>query len=168
MNHYKGNMTLWNIIEYRGDCLYPLLPSDPTGNIQWIKSMWQFSNETLKLREGDFEDMAILLCSMIRHYSGQYWAEVILIMGSKGAHAGVQLPVAEDKLTILDPTGNYYTKTIYGSIDSREISTEINNWLNFWETSLGSDVYIHRVFSDNLDKAFSSTKEYISWMYARV
>lgn len=88
--------------------------------------------------------------------------------GSKGAHAGVQLPVKEDKLTILDPTGNYYTKTIYGSIDSREISTEINNWLNFWETSLGDDIYEYRVFANYLDKAFSSTKEYISWMYSRV
>jgi len=158
-----------NNIEYRGDCLYPLLPIDPTGSIQWIKSAWQFSNETLKLREGDCEDMAILLCSMIRHYSGEkYWAEVILIKGSRGAHAGVQSPVGEDKLTILDPTGNYYTKTIFGSIDSREISTEINNWLNFWETSLGDDVYVYRVFANYLDKAFSSTKEYISWMHARV
>lgn len=149
-------------IEYRSDGLYPVLPGDPSGSIQYSEEMWQFPGETLKLREGDCEDMAILLCSMIRYYNEEkYWTEVILIQGSEGAHAGVQLPVGEEELTILDPAGNY------GSIISEDISTEINNWLNYWKPDLGSDVHVYRVFANYMDKTFSSTGEYISWMHAR-
>jgi hypothetical protein len=112
--------------------------------------------------------MAILLASMIRFYNGQeYWVECINIRGSKGGHVGVQMPVTGDKLTILDPAGNYYTHTWSGSIDHEDISTEITDWLNYWKSDCGSDVSVEKVFSDDLEKSFSSTSEYTSWMYNR-
>ena len=157
-----------NNVDYRSDGLYPVLPSTPSGSVQYEKEMWQFPSETLDLRQGDCEDMAILLTSMIRSYNdGEYWVECILITGSLGAHAAVQFPVTGDKLTILDPAGNYYTQDLYGNLDSKGISTEINNWLNHWKPSLGSDVRVYRVFSSYMDRSFSSTSEYTTWMYNR-
>ena len=157
-----------NNIEYRSDGLYPVIPSTPSGSVEYRQEIWQLSNETLDLKQGDCEDMAILLASMIFCYNGgEHWTECIIISGSESAHMGVQIPVAGDELTILDPAGKYYTQTLYGDIDMKDISTEINNWLTYWKPTLGNDVRVDRVFSDYLDKSFSSTSEYTSWMSSR-
>jgi len=156
-----------NNIEYRSDGLFPVIPTTPSGYLEYQQEMWQLPSETLDLMQGDCEDMAILLTSMILSYNGgKYWTECILIESSTSGHAGVQLSVEGDQLTILDPAGKYYTQTS-GYIDSKDISTEINNWLNYWKPQMGSDVYVDRVFSDDLDKSFYSTSEYTSWMYSR-
>lgn len=156
-----------NNIEYRSDGLFPVIPTTPSGDLEYRDEMWQFPSETLDLLQGDCEDMAILLTSMILSYNGEkYWTECITIEGSTSGHVGVQMLVAGDKLTILDPAGKYYTQTS-GYIDSKDISTEINNWLNYWKPEMGSDVHVDRVFSNYLDKSFSSTSEYTSWMYSR-
>ena len=155
-------------IEYRSDGLYPLLPDNPHGQIYFWNEMWQLPYETLELRKGDCEDMAILLCSMIRAYTNStYKAEAIIIAGSDRAHVAVQLPVSGNLLTILDPAGNYYTCNSLGRMDQIDVETEINNWLEYWKPQLGRDVYVKRVFSDYMDKTFGSTDEYISWMYER-
>ena len=157
-----------NNIEYRSDGLYPVLPVDPSLGINYEAEMWQFPNETLDIRKGDCEDMAILLASMIRNYGAEnYWIECIAIQGSLGGHAAVQLPVSENKIAILDPAGNYYTSDAWGNLDQKDLSTEINDWLNYWKPDIGSDVCVERVFSNDLDKSFSSTNEYISWMSNR-
>jgi hypothetical protein len=157
-----------NNIEYRSDGLSPVLPSTPSGNVEYQQDMWQLSSETLNLKKGDCEDMAILLTSMIRSYNGgKYLVEVVGIMSSSEGHAAVQIPVQGGKITILDPAGKYYTQTSAGDIDNKDISAEINNWLNYWKPQMGSDVHVERVFSDELDKSFSSTSEYISWMNNR-
>jgi len=157
-----------NNIEYRSDGLFPVIPTTPSGDLEYGDEMWQFPSETLDLMQGDCEDIAILLTSMILSYNGEkYWTECIVIEGSMSGHVAVQMPVSGDKLTILDPAGNYYTQTSYGDIENKDISTEINNWLNYWKPDLGSDVHVERVFSNNLDKSFSSTSEYTSWMYSR-
>ena len=112
--------------------------------------------------------MAILLTSMILSYNGEkYSIECIELTGSLGSHVGVQFPVTGNKLTILDPAGNYYTQTWYSSLTSEDITTEINNWLSHWRPSLGNDVRVYSVFSNTLVKYFSSTSEYVSWMYNR-
>jgi flagellar basal body rod protein FlgB len=155
-------------IEYRYDGLYPMLPDTPFGSLEFWDEMWQFPNETLKLSMGDCEDMAILLASMIRSYNDmKYSVEVVIISGAKGAHAGVQLPVQGGKIVILDPAGHYYTHDAWGNIASKDIETEINNWLNYWKPYLGSDVRVVRVFSDYIDKGFNNTSDYLSWMYSR-
>ena len=80
---------------------------------------------------------------------------------------GVQLPVSGDKLVLLDPAGHYYSKNSWGDIVFNDITTEINNYLNYWKPQMGSDVRVYRVFSDYMDQPFSSTSEYTSWMYDR-
>jgi prefoldin subunit 5 len=164
------NMYDWigNNIEYRHDGLFPILPSTPAGRIDYSDEMWQFPNETLDIKKGDCEDMAVLLTSMIRSYNGgQYKVECVWIDGSTMGHMGVQFPVTGNELTILDPAGNYYTKDSYGDLTSKDISIEIDNWLNYWKTEMGSDVHVYRVFSSYIDKSFSSTSEYTTWMYSR-
>jgi len=154
-------------IEYRYDGLYPVLPYDPSGGVSYSTEMWQFANETLDLQKGDCEDQAILLCSLIRSYCSLNWIECIGISSSTSAHLAVQILVSGDKLVIFDPAGNYYSHDFWGDIEFNDITTEINNWLDYWKPSMGSDVYVYRVFSDYMDKTFSSTSEYLVWMYSR-
>jgi cell division protein FtsB len=157
-----------NNVEYRYDSLFPMLPDNPSEELCFWNEMWQFPNETLNLRKGDCEDMAILLCSMLRCYSNtQYIAEVILIVSSTAGHAAVQVPVSGYKLVILDPAGGYYSHDLSGNITFNDITTEINNWLSYWKPYMGNDVHVERVFSDYIDRAFTSTSEYIAWMYNR-
>jgi prefoldin subunit 5 len=156
-----------NNVEYDYDGLFPVLPSSLSGNVIYTNEMWQFPNETLSLKMGDCEDMAILLCSLIRDYSQEYLAECLLIIGSEGGHAAVQIPVTGDKMVILDPAGNYYTSDVPGETTPKDISTEINSWLTYWKPHLGNDVKVYRVFSDYMDTTFASTSEYTSWMYSR-
>jgi hypothetical protein len=158
-----------NSIKFRPDGLFPTLPSTPLGNIEYKRDMWQFPNETLSLREGDCEDMAMLLTSIMLSYGGEKYGKIecIMIRGSLGAHVGLQMLFTGDKLTILDPAGHFYTQTLDGNLDSKDISTEINNWLNHWEPEVGSDARVERVFSSSVDKEFSSISEYVSWMYTR-
>ena len=157
-----------NNVEYRSDGLYPMLPYDPSGDLDFWDEMWQFPNETISLKKGDCEDMAILLCSMIRCYCDmKYWVECIIIESSTSGHVAVQVPVSGYKLVILDPAGKYYSHDFWGNIAFNDITTEINNWLNYWKPQMGSDVYAARVFSDYIDKKFASTNEYIAWMYSR-
>jgi len=159
---------LVNHTEYRYDGLFPILPNELSGDAQYHDEMWQFPNETLSLEKGDCEDMAILLCSMILRYTGgEYWTECIMLAGSNNGHMGVQIPVGANKLAILDPAGHYYTSDDGGNLVSKNISLEINEWLNHWESELGNNAYVSGVFANYLDETFSSTNEYISWMSAR-
>lgn len=163
-------MYLWvtTNIDYRSDGLYPLLPYDPSWTVTYFTEMWQFPNETLDLGKGDCEDQAILLCSMVRNYcNSMYWVECICIHGSTVGHAGVQLPVVGDKLVILDPAGNYYSHDILGDVAFRDLTTEINNWLDYWKPEMGTDVHVDEIFSDYTSQTFTSTSEYITWMQNR-
>ena len=153
-------------IYYNYDGLFPVLPSIMSDNIEYITEMWQFPNETLSIERGDCEDMAILLCSMVRGYSQEYWTECILIASSSAGHAAAQIPATGDKLAILDPAGHYHT-SLLGDLVSKDISTEINNWLDYWKPHMGTDVRVYRIFSDYMDQSFPSTGSYISWMYDR-
>jgi len=155
-------------VEYRYDGLFPILPDDPSDEIDYGREMWQFPNETLILGKGDCEDIAILLCSMIRCYSPmQYQAECIGIVSSTVGHLAVQTPVSEDKLVIFDPAGKYYSSDWLGDIVFNDISTETNNWLDYWKPEMGEDVYVNLVFSDYVHETFTSTADYLSWMYSR-
>lgn len=155
-------------VEYRYDGLYPMLPYDPSGNIYYWTEMWQFPNETLSMKKGDCEDMAILLCSMIRCYGDmQYVTECIGITSSTAGHLAVQCPVEGYTLVIFDPAGRYYSHDWLGNIVFNDISTEINNWLDYWKPTMGSDVYVNLVFSDYIHETFMSNDDYIAWMYSR-
>jgi prefoldin subunit 5 len=155
-----------NNIPYNYDGLFPVLPSVMSGDVEYTTEVWQFPNETLSVGRGDYEDMAILLCSLVRGYSHDYWAECILIASSSAGHAAVQIPVSGGKLAILDPAGHYYTSSL-GNLVSKDITTEITSWLNYWKPQMGTDVRVYRVFSDYMDQTFTSTSAYTSWMYNR-
>lgn len=157
-----------NNIEYRADGLYPILPSEAYEKVNFKDEMWQFPNETLELKKGDCEDMAILLCSMIRCYvNSKYPVEVIMIYSETSGHAAVQIPVSGYKLVILDPAGKYCSQDMWGNIVQNDIKPEINKWLNYWKPTMGGNIQVSRIFSDEIDKEFTSTNEYIAWMYSR-
>lgn len=152
-------------IEYRYDGLYPILPDDPQGSVTQYGEMWQFPNQTLDLTRGDCDDMAILLTSMIYCYSNKStWVECIVIT----SHVAVYIPVEEDKICILDPTGDYYTNMGYPyySITSKDIRSEVNAWLDNWSGTI-TDPTVEWIFSQYIWEDFENTNEFISWLYER-
>ena len=158
-----------NEIEYRSDGLYPILPSDPNSSLVLLEEMWQFPNQTLMLKKGDCEDMAVLLASMIYCYSNkQYWVECIVITD----HAAVYIPVEEDKICILDPAGRYYTNTgaPSHSITAKDVDEEVHGWLNYWDTNYPKDAphTVKWIFSTYIYKYFDDTTAFINWLYDRL
>lgn len=152
-------------IEYRYDSLYPILPEDPSQPLTRFDEMWQFPNQTLELGKGDCDDMAILLCSMIYSYGNmEYWVECIVIT----QHMAVYIPVAEDRICILDPAGHYYTNTGYPSyeITSKDISKEVHAWLDYWSDGIENPI-IEWIFSVYVWKDFWNTQLFIIWLYGR-
>ena len=157
-------------IVYREDGLYPQLPNNPsdavTDGLQHTDQMAQFSNETLRLKMGDCEDISILLTSMIRAYfNKQFLVENIWITGENAGHVAVVIPFQSEKIVILDPPRSYYSHDTLGNIAVNTISSEMYNWMNIWRPSLGNDVHVYRIFSDYMDKYFNGTEQYITWMY---
>lgn len=150
-------------IEYRYDSLYPILPGDPSQPVTQFGEMWQFPNQTLDLRKGDCDDMAILLCAMIYCYGNMtYEVECIVIT----QHMAVYIPVAEDKICILDPAGRYYTNTGFPfyEITSKGISMEVHAWLDYWSDSIERPI-VEWIFSMYIWKDFWDTELFISWLY---
>jgi hypothetical protein len=159
-------------IEYREDGLYPVLPDNPveveTKGLEQTDQMAQFPNETIALKKGDCEDIAVLLCSMVRAYfETHYTTECIWITGETAGHVAVMIPFDEDQIAILDPVRDYYSHDTLGDIALNSVSTEIYNWMNIWRPSLGNDVHVYRVFSDYMDDYFNTTEEFTIWMYNR-
>ena len=78
-------------------------------------------------------------------------------------HVAVAFPVAGGKLTILDPTANYYTGYQYGSLRSESDSVAVNQWLSYWITDMPG-VEIVEIFSENSYDQFSGTDEFLIWL----
>lgn len=153
-------------ISYNHDTYSPILPNSLMWRqVRWREDVWQYPNETLEVKRGDCEDMAILLCSMILNYVEENLScEAVIIASSQKAHVGVQI-VFDQNITILDAAKNYYTSLPSGNLTSNYIDSEIIYWIGY--CSLGNDTIVTRVFSNSLDKRFSTMSEYLSWMYAR-
>lgn len=159
-----------NNIEYKDDGLYPQLPTDvaeaKVNGLKHTAQMAQYPNETLRMRTGDCEDLAVLLVSMVRAYMS-IQVECIWITGANAGHVAVAVPIGEDKVVIMDPIRDYYSHDVLGEMAVNSISTEIYDWLNIWRPTLGNDVHVYRVFSDYMDKYFESTQEYLIWQANR-
>ena len=152
-------------ISYNHDTYSPILPNSLMGQVRWAEDVWQYPDETLALKRGDCEDMAILLCSMILNYIQERLpCEAVLIAGSEKSHVGLQL-VFDQNITILDTALNYYTGLSSGNITKKYTDSEIARWISRF--SLDSDTEVTRVFSSSFDKKFSTTNEYLSWMHTR-
>ncbi|MEM2529151.1 MAG: zinc-ribbon domain-containing protein [Ignisphaera sp.] len=103
---------------------------------------------TLKIKQGDCEDQAILAYAMIKYYYryihgreyNLYIAEVVFNDGS--AHAAVILPVMGGKVCIIDPAGNYLTSTFDSwtwtrRIASKDAVSELQAYSNHWFSNRG-------------------------------
>jgi len=165
---YK-QLYLWvvNNISYSCDSYMPVLPGTISGELIWHKGCWRMPEETLGDKTGDCEDMAVLLASMLRSYNeGKYRIWVLIIRSSDpevAGHVAVAFPVAGERLTILDPAGNYYTGYQYGSLRSESASVAVNQWLSHWATKMpGAEIV--EAFSENSHNQFSGTDEFLTWL----
>lgn len=161
-----------NNIEYSKDQPAPVLPDDPTtSSIVYVNELVQFPNETLERKEGDCEDMAILLASLIRAYVLEAGydlpAEVVTITNYISGHAAAYLPVEGGKICILDPAGRYSTRDWLGCLCGKDVREEVYNWLNYWAQAGLPNAIIYFVFSDSMYKFFGDTEAFIDWMYER-
>jgi len=102
---------------------------------------------------------------MIRAYGAS--AELIVIENETIGHMAVQVPLGKGGIIILDPAGRYYTGSETGALGPRDIRVEINSWLSYWANAGFMNTNVTRIFSDKVDQRFSSTEEYIEWMYSR-
>jgi len=151
----KGN------VRYRSDGLYPLLPSDPSFPPIYVSDMWQYPNQTLTVREGDCDDQAILLASMLSAYfRGKVRVECIIVTD----HMAVYIPFEGGRIMILDPATGYYTgsPSMPSFVDVR---MEVYRWISRLEDMFGKRIDVKWVFSDRILKLFYSTESFIEWLY---
>lgn len=147
-------------IKYVSDPTYPSLRESPLSGLGWSDDNWQFPNETLRTMQGDCDDQALLLASLLLAYNSQKYAVYcILIIG----HAALFLPVTGDQIIILDPTAGYSTNSGWPSygLTSKDIRQEINNWLSY----IGGNRQVYEIFTNDSWRMFAGTEDFITWMY---
>ena len=155
-----------NNISYSYDSHMPVLPETPSGELTWQGGYWRMPEETLRDETGDCEDMAVLLASMLLSYNeGEYQIWVLRIHSiypEPTGHLAVAFPVEGNRLTILDPAGNYYTSQ-YGSLSSESASVAVSRWLSHWNKDMpGAEIVT--AFSEDSYHQFSSTAEFLAWL----
>jgi len=157
-------------IDYSVDSYTPIVPENMNWSLTWIQEFWRMPVETLKDKAGDCEDMAVLLSSMLSNYNeGEFaiWTLGIQTYDPEyKGHLAVGFPVQGNKLTILDPAGNYYTGYRSGGLRSDDVTIAVNDWLSHWAKNMpNAEIYV--VFSDKFYHEFSSTNEFIEWVRQR-
>jgi hypothetical protein len=155
-------------IEYSSDTGLPILPATPDGSLRWLSEFFKTPEETLEDGNGDCEDMANLLASLLLSYVDQQYAVwVIEIRPPTGSgHVAVALPVTGDELTILDPAGMYFTGYSTGYLSSDDIATAIHDWLAHWAIDMpGAEVTA--VYSSDFYQEFTGADDFIDWAINR-
>lgn len=107
-----------------------------------IENYVQTPEWTLDNGQGDCDDQAALEYAMLRYYNkyvvgtdyNLYLTELDFSDGS--SHVTVFMPVSGGKLTILDPAGNYLTKT-GSTIASKTATSEIEAYSGHWSSNGG-------------------------------
>jgi len=158
-------------IEYSKDSYTPILPYPINGTLTWRHEFWRMPTETLEDEAGDCEDMAVLLASMLRNYNEGSYA--IWVVGIKThtpeykGHLAVAFPVKGNKLTILDPAGNYYTGYhSWQGFGADDVAVATNEWLSHWAQDMPG-AQITTAFSDKFYHEFPNTEEFIDWVLER-
>jgi hypothetical protein len=85
------------------------------------------------------------------------------IKNEEKAHLAVAFPVEGNRLTILDPAGNYYTGYQAGYLQSYDISRAVSSWLSHWAKEMpGAEIYLS--FSNKFYRSFANSSEFIDWV----
>jgi peptidoglycan hydrolase CwlO-like protein len=157
-----------NNVEYSYDSGLPILP-EINGDLTWDNDYWRMPAETLADETGDCEDMAALLASMRLNYTASegYTSWLISWVSDDTAHMAVAFPVAGGKITILDPSGQYYSWSTQGSdLLAFDVELEIDYWLNtHWAGYTG--IYIYSVCTADYYVQFDTTDDFITWFNDR-
>jgi hypothetical protein len=106
-------------------------------NVGTIDNYVQRPDWTLQYKQGDCDDQAALEFAMLRYYNKYivgtdyklYLAE--LNFSDSTSHVSVFMPVTGGKLTILDPAGNYLTKSS-SNIASQAAASELESYNSHW------------------------------------
>jgi len=151
-------------IQYSLDSYLPFLPVTMGGNLIWRSECWKMPAETMEDGVGDCEDMAVLLASLMLSYNeGKYGVWAVEIHNESTGHLAVAFPVAGNKLTILDPAGNYYTGYPAGYLMSYDVDVAVSKWLSHWKKEMpGAEIGF--TFSNKIYRQFSSSEEFINWV----
>ena len=158
-------------IRYENDSL-PLLTQGINQSSQSPVDIWQYPSQTLVLGQGDCEDQALLLTSLLLNYSNEsYYFECLLLQSSLGiGHVTPYIPIKGDLLTIVDPATGYYTtsESEKSTLSSRSIKQEIANYLAFLSTQIEGQWRINGAFSNNFEHPFSTTDAFTNWLLSRM
>jgi uncharacterized protein YlxW (UPF0749 family) len=116
---------------------------------------------TLQYKQGDCDDQAALEYAMLRYYnkymvgsdSNLYLAEMTFADGS--GHVAVFMPFSGGQVTILDPAGNYLTKTGI-TIDSKGAVAELETYNSHW-LSQNDEITNIKLYSINMTNGSYTT-----------
>ena len=107
---------------------------------------------TLDLEQEDCDDQAILAYAMIGYYNKnihgtEYNLYIARIGFSEGVgHVAVFMPVQNGEVCIVDPSGHYLTTTSYGSITSKDASSELQKYdTNVWSDKPITNIELYKV-----------------------
>ncbi len=158
-------------IQYKNDS-YLLLTQGINQRLHSPADIWQYPSQTLILGQGDCEDQALLLTSLLLSYSNEsYYFECLLLQSSLGiGHVTPYIPIKSNLLTIMDPATGYYTTSESGNstLASQTIKQEIANYLAFLSTQSEGSWRIIGAFSNNFDHAFPTTDTFSNWLLSRM
>jgi len=158
-------------IKYSVDSPMPLLPESINGTLEWRGDFWRLPAETIRDGAGDCEDTAVLLTSMLLNFNQRKypaWVVGVRTFASKPrAHIAVAIPIADNRLTIFDTAGRYYTPfPDLGGFGCQDVPLAIDHWLNHLETNFEKEMpnaQVYMAFSENFYQEFSSTQEFANW-----
>ncbi|MFN3804431.1 MAG: hypothetical protein ACK4SY_05205 [Pyrobaculum sp.] len=140
-------------IAYAHDIPMPIAPRVAeleSGYISYIlrDDYAQSPNMTLTLRQGDCDDMAILLYAMIKAYDWYILGKdhdlwFMYVKFEDSAHLALAFPSGKNptRLTILDPAGQYYTG-MPDELAARDPLDELLRYKEYWAQDGHKIVYI--------------------------
>lgn len=104
----------------------------------YVENYVQTPSFTLEKKQGDCEDLTILLYAMIKYYQlkilkTEYLTWIAYIeLNDNTTHTAIFIPASSGRLTIMDPAGRYLTSNEYGDITANNALDELKNYSNKW------------------------------------